>query len=135
MKNYKMNVNEYLSEEILGEVEAGIGDDFGFVPVEEGEANFGFVESIIPVGNEYKLIVRVENEFTGEKYTKEYELKKGTKLELNAFEMPLMCFLPPDKVPVLAEVVDVNETSVTMKIVGVEEEFADALDKKAESMQ
>lgn len=130
-----MNVNEYLSEEILGEVEAGIGDDFGFVPAEEGEANFAFVESIIPVENEYKLTVRVENEFTGEKYTKEYELKKGSRLELNAFEMPLMCFLPPDKVPVLAEVVDVNETSVTMKIVGVEEEFADALDKKAASMQ
>ena len=46
MRNYKMNVNEYLSEETLGEITVGIGDDFGYMPFEEAEANFAFIESI-----------------------------------------------------------------------------------------
>lgn len=37
MKNYKMNVNEYLSEETLEEITVRIGDDFGYMPFEEAE--------------------------------------------------------------------------------------------------
>ncbi|WP_318664671.1 hypothetical protein [Treponema sp.] len=58
------------------------------------------------------------------------ENQKGSKLELNDFEMPLMCFLPPEKVPALVEVLNVSETSITLKTIGIEAEYAAKLDSK-----
>ncbi len=130
MKNYKMNVNEYLSEETLEEITVGIGDDFGYMPFEEAEANFAFVESIKKENDFYIIIIKIENEFNGETYQKEYKVQKGSKLELNDFEMPLMCFLPPEKVPALVEVLNVSETSITLKTIGIEAEYAAKLDRK-----
>lgn len=72
----------------------------------------------------------VENEFTGEKYKKEYTVIKDSKLELNTFEMPFMCYLSPDKVPVLAEIKDISIESITVKTIGVLQEYADELDEK-----
>lgn len=133
MRNYNENVKDYLSEEILGDFETGIGDPLAFIPFEEIEANFCYLDSIIRNGDSFIMTMRVENEFTGEKYKKEYVVKKGTKLEVNTFEMPLMCFLPPEKVPVLAEVLEISENELKMQTVGVLQEYADDLDNRAAS--
>ena len=60
MRNYKMNVNEYLSEETLGEITVGIGDDFGYMPFEEAEANFAFIESIKDENDFYIITIKIE---------------------------------------------------------------------------
>lgn len=41
-----------------------------------------------------------------------------------------MCFLPPEKVPALVEVLNVSETSITLKTIGIEAEYAAKLDSK-----
>lgn len=87
-----MNVNEYLSEETLEEITVGIGDDFGYMPFEEAEANFAFLESIKKENDFYIIIIKIENEFNGETYQKEYRVQKGSKLELNDFKCRLCAF-------------------------------------------
>ena len=135
MRNYNENVEQYLSEEILGAETINVGEELPWIPFEEAEANFCFVDSIKPENDGFVLTMRVENEFSGEKYTKEYLVKKGSKLELNTFEIPFMCFLPPDKVPVLAEIKDISETSITVQTVGVLQEYAADYDKKVAERQ
>lgn len=130
MRNYNENVNDYLSEELLGEVECNIGDDLPYIPFEETEANFCFLESINPVDDKWELVFRIENEFSGEKYRKNYTVSKGTRLELNTFDVPFMCFLPPDKIPVLVEVIDVSVDSISLNTVGVLQEYADEIDRQ-----
>lgn len=41
-----------------------------------------------------------------------------------------MCFLPPEKIPVLVEVVSVGLKTITLKTVGILEEYAADQDKK-----
>lgn len=135
MRNYNENVEQYLSEEILDAETIRVGEELPWIPFEEAEANFCFVDSIKPENDGFVLTLRVENEFSGEKYTKEYPVKKGSKLELNTFELPFMCFLPPDKVPVLAEIKDISETSITVQTVGVLQEYAADFDKKVAERQ
>ena len=130
MRNYRTNVKDYLNEDTLNEFEVEIDGDFGYVPFEETEANFCYLESINPILDAWIITLRVENEFTGEKYTKEYTVNKGSKLELNTFGDLFMCFLPPEKVPALVEVLDVSETSITLKTIGIEAEYAAKLDSK-----
>ena len=130
MRNYRTNVKDYLNEDTLNEFEVEIDGDFGYVPFEETEANFCYLESINSILDAWIITVRVENEFTGEKYTKEYSVNKGSKLELNTFGVLFMCFLPPEKIPVLVEVVSVGLKTITLKTVGILEEYAADQDKK-----
>lgn len=122
-ENYVSNIEDYLEEEVIGEYKAEINDDFGYVPQEEMEASFAFVESIKANEKGYELTLRVENEFTNEKYIKKYSVQKGVQLELNAFKTSIMCYMPPEKVPVLSEVVDVSENHITMKIIGIRKDY------------
>ena len=41
-----------------------------------------------------------------------------------------MCFLPPDKIPVLVEVIDVSVDSISLNTVGVLQEYADEIDRQ-----
>lgn len=79
MKNYKMNVNEYLSEETLEEITVGIGDDFGYMPFEEAEAHFAFVESIKKENDFYIIIIKIENEFIWRNISKGIQSTKRFK--------------------------------------------------------
>lgn len=124
MRNYRTNVNDYLNRDILEEFEVKVGEDFGYVPFEETEANFCYLESINPILDAWIITVRVENEFTGEKYKKEYTVNVGSKLEVNTFGDTFMCFLPPQKIPVLSEIITIGIDKITLKTIGILEEYA-----------
>lgn len=135
MRNFKTtDIEEYLPEGATEEYSPNIGDDFRYVPFEETEANFCYLEFIKPVKEDWELVIRVENEFNGEKYTKKYTVNKGSKLELNTFGDLFMCFLPPEKIPVLAEITEVSADSISIKTIGILQEYADDLDKRAAEM-
>jgi len=129
MRNYNENVNNYLSYEITEVATFELGDSISYIPFEETEANFCFLESINNINNSWEITFRVENEFNGEKYKKTYCVNKNSKLELNTFDFPLMCFLPPEKIPILAEITDITMNTVSIKIVGILEEFIQNLEK------
>lgn len=78
--------------------------------------------------------MRIENEFSKEKYTKEYTVNVGSQLELNTFGDLFMCFLPPEKIPVLVEIASIKSDEISLKTVGILEEYAADLDKKAEKL-
>lgn len=124
MKKYVENVKALLSEEITGVEEYNVGDPIAWFPQEETEVTDCYLESIREESGSYVVVLRVENEENGSKYLKEYIVQKGTKLEMNTFEMPFMCFLPPDIVPVLAEIVDISLNGLKIQTVGVEESWA-----------
>lgn len=124
MKNYVENLKDLLSEEITGVEEYNVGDPIGWFPLEETEVTDCYLDSIREESNSYVMVLRVENEENGSKYLKEYTVQKGTKLEMNTFEMSFMCFLPPDIVPVLAEIVDISLNGLKIQTIGVEESWA-----------
>lgn len=135
MRNYRTTkIEDYLPEGATEVYSPKVGDDFGYVPFEETEANFCYLESIKPIQDAWILTVRVENEFSKEKYTKEYTVNVGSKLELNTFGDLFMCFLPPEKIPVLVEITSVKTDEISLKTIGILEEYATDLDKKAEKL-
>lgn len=130
MKNYKSNINDYIEKEFTREETYKCGDEMTFLPEEENEANFCTLEKIESTGAGFKLHVFIENEWTGERYRKSYEIQEGCKLELNMLTPNLACFLPPNRVPVLAELTSITADSISIKPVGVSEEYAEIMDSK-----
>ena len=130
MKNYKSNINDYIEEEFTREETYKCGDEMTFLPEEEDEANFCTLEKIENTETGYRVHVFIENEWTGERYRKAYEIQEGCKLELNMLTANLACFLPPNRVPVLAELTSITADSISIKPVGVSEEYAELMDSK-----
>ena len=130
MKNYKSNINDYIEEEFTREETYKCGDEMTFLPEEEDEANFCTLEKIENTETGYRVQVFIENEWTGERYRKAYEIQEGCKLEFNMLTPNLACFLPPNRVPVLAELTSITADSISIKPVGVSEEYAELMDSK-----
>ena len=130
MKNYKSNINDYIEEEFTREETYKCGDEMTFLPEEENEANFCTLEKIENTETGYRFQVFIENEWTGERYRKNYDTQEGCKLELNMLTPNLACFLPPNRVPVLAELTSITVDSISIKPVGVSEEYAELMDSK-----
>lgn len=130
MRKYKEDIKNYISKENQAEEDFKIGESLPYLPFEETDANFCDLKSIQKSVDSWDVVLKINNEFTGETYFKPYTVNIGTKIELNVLEMPIMCFLPPDKVPVLVEVTSISEEVISLKIVGILQEFADDIDKK-----
>lgn len=130
MKNYKSNINDYIEEEFTREETYKCGDEMTFLPEEENEANFCTLEKIENTETGYRVQVFIENEWTGERYRKAYEIQEGCKQEFNMLTPNLACFLPPNRVPVLAELTSITADSISIKPVGVSEEYAELMDSK-----
>ena len=109
MRKYKEDIKDYISEENQAEEDFKIDDSLPYLPFEETEANFCDLKSIQKSVDSWDVVLKIHNEFTGEIYFKPYTVNIGTKIELNVLEMPVMCFLPPDKIPVLVEVTSISE--------------------------
>jgi hypothetical protein len=60
-----------------------------------------------------------------------YEIQKGSKLELTMLTPNLACFLPPNRVPVLAEITGVSEDSISIRPIGVSEDYTEIMDRKS----
>lgn len=130
MKNYKSNINDYIEEEFTREETYKCGDEMTFLPKEENEANFCTLEKIENTEDGFRIQVFIENEWTGERYRKNYDTQEGCKLEFNMLTPNLACFLPPNRVPVLAELTSISVDSISIKPIGVLEEFAETMDSK-----
>lgn len=130
MKNYKSNINDYIEEEFTREETYKCGDEMTFLPEEENEANFCTLEKIENTETGYRFQVFIENEWTGERYRKNYDTQEGCKLEFNMLTPNLACFLPPNRVPVLAELTSISVDSISIKPIGVSEEYAEIMDSK-----
>ena len=130
MKNYKSNINDYIEEEFSREETYKCGDEMTFLPEEEDEANFCTLEKIENTETGYRFQVFIENEWTGERYRKNYDTQEGCKLEFTMLTPNLACFLPPNRVPVLAELTSISVDSISIKPIGVSEEYAEIMDSK-----
>ena len=130
MKKYKSNINDYIEEEFTREETYKCGDEMTFIPKEENEANFCTLEKIEKTETGFKIKVFIENEWTGERYRKTYDTQEGCKLEFNMLTPNLACFLPPNRVPVLAELTSISTDSISIKPVGILEKYAEIMDSK-----
>ena len=130
MKNYKLNIQDYIEPEFLEEETYKLGDELAFLPEEEPEANFCKLESIVSNGEDFTVTLAIENEWTGEHYKKAYQVKQDSEMEMNMLLPNLACFLPPCRVPVLVEITALSAELLTIKPVGILEEYAADLDKK-----
>lgn len=135
MKNYKTNINDYVEEDFTKEESYKCGEEMTFLPEEENEANFCTLEKIEEDNSNFNIQVFIENEWTGERYRKTYKLQEGSRLELNMLTPNLACFLPPNRVPVLAEITAISSDSLSIKPVGVSEEYAELMDRKNSKIQ
>lgn len=131
MKNYKSNINDYIEEDFTKEESYKCGEEMTFLPKEEDEANFCTLEKIENNNSDFFIQVFIENEWTGERYRKAYEIQKGSKLELTMLTPNLACFLPPNRVPVLAEITGVSEDSISIRPIGVSEDYTEIMDRKS----
>ena len=130
MKNYKSNIQDYIEAEFLAEETYKIGDELAFLPEEEIEANFCKLESLVTDEKDFNVTLAVENEWTGERYKKTYQLKEGSEIEMNMLLPNLACFLPPRRVPVLARILLISTEAISIKPVGILEEYAADIDRK-----
>lgn len=132
MKNYKLNIQDYIEPEFLEEETSKIGEELTFLPEGETEANFCTLESIVSNDEGFTVILAIENEWTGERYKKTYHVKEGSEIEMNMLLPNLACFLPPTHVPVLVRITALSSDGITLKAIGVPEEYAAGLDKQGE---
>ena len=130
MKNYKSNIQDYIEPEFLEEETYKLSEELAFLPEEEIEANFCKLESIVPNDEGFTVTLAIENEWTGERYKKTYQVKQGSELEMNMLLPNLACFLPPSRVPVLVEITAISPDFFTIKPVGILEEYVTDLHKK-----
>ena len=135
MKNYKLNIQDYIEAEFLEEETYKLGDELAFLPEEEPEANFCKLESIVSNGEDFSVNLAIENEWTGERYKKTYQVKEDSELEMNMLLPNLACFLPPNRVPVMAKIATISEESLSIKPVGILDEYALAMDRKASEIK
>ena len=133
--NYLLNVTDYLDETFLEEETYKIGDDVLFLPEEENDANFCSLKSIDLRDNLFITTFIIENEWTGEKYVRTYNFQAGSKIGMNMLGPNLACFLPPKKIPVLVEITAISAEHITIKVIGVQKQYAENIDKKAELFQ
>ncbi len=129
MKNYKSNIQEYIEPEFLEEESYKIGDELAFLPEEEPEANFCKLESIISNGEDFTVNLAIENEWTGERYKKTYQVKEESELEMNMLLPNLACFLPPTRIPVLAKITAISGEKLSIKAIGILAEYTADMDK------
>ncbi len=135
MKNYKSNIQDYIESEFLEEETYKLGDELTFLPEEEVEANFCKLESIIPNDEEFNVTLAIENEWTGERYKKSYQVKRDSKVEMNMLLPNLACFLPPTRIPVLTEITNISSELLSIRAVGILDEYAAILDKEADELK
>lgn len=135
MKNYKSDIQNYIEPEFLEEETYKLGDELLFLPEEEVEANFCKLESIIPNEEEFNVTLAIENEWTGERYKKTYQVKEGSELEMNMLLPNLACFLPPRRVSVMVKITTISVESISLKPVGILAEYAVDLNKKAAELK
>ena len=130
MKNYKLNIQDYIEPEYLEEETSKIGEELTFLPEEETEANFCTLESIKTTDEDSTVILSIENEWTGERYKKIYHVKEGSEIEMNMLLPNLACFLPPTHIPVLVKIMALSSDGISLKTIGIPEEYATGLDKQ-----
>lgn len=130
MKNYKLNIQDYIEPEFLEEETSKIGEELSLLPEEETEANFCTLESIKTTEEDFTVILAIENEWTGERYKKTYHVKEGSEIEMNMLLPNLACFLPPTHIPVLAKITALSSDGISLKAIGIPEEYATGLDKQ-----
>ncbi len=130
MKNYKSNIQDYIESEFLEEETYKIGDELAFLPAEEIEANFCKLESLVSGGKDFNVTLAIENEWTGERYKKTYQIKEGSELEMNMLLPNLACFLPPNRGPVLVSITEISTEAISIKPVGILEEYVADMDRK-----
>jgi hypothetical protein len=130
MKNYKLNIQDYIEPEFLEEENSKIGEELSFLPEEETEANFCTLESIVSNGEVFTVILSIENEWTGERYKKTYHVKECSEIEMNMLLPNLACFLPPTHIPVLAKITTLSSDGISLKAIGIPEEYTAKLDNQ-----
>ena len=130
MKHYKSNIQDYIEPEFLEEETYKLGDELAFLPEEEVDANFCQLESIVSNGEDFTVNLAIENEWTGERYKKTYQVKEGSELEMNKLLPNLACFLPPSKVPIMVKITAISAETLALKPIGILEEYAADMDKK-----
>lgn len=135
MKTYKSNIQDYIEPEYLEEETSKIGEELSFLPEEETEANFCTLESIKTTEEDFTVILAIENEWTGERYKKTYHVKEGSEIEMNMLLPNLACFLPPTHIPVLAKITALSSDGISLKAIGILEEYAADLDKKSAELK
>ncbi|MBR0099824.1 MAG: hypothetical protein IJP90_08930 [Treponema sp.] len=130
MMNYKSNIQDYIAPEYLEEESIKIGEELSFLPEEESEANFCTLESISQTDEDFTVTLAIENEWTGERYKKTYQIREGSEIEMNMLLPNMACFLPPTHIPVLAKITALSSDGITLKAIGVPEEYAAGVDKQ-----
>lgn len=129
MNTYKTNIQDYIPLDYLEEQASRIGGELFFLPAKETEANFCKLESVRSTAYGYLVVLAIENEWTGERYKKTYQVKEGSEIEMNMLLPNLACFLPPTRIPVLAKITALSLDGLSLKPVGILEAYAADFDK------
>lgn len=119
MKDYKLNVQDYLEDFWLVEETYKAGDDFGFFPDDDIISYDNTLQSIVQNDKGYTFTIAVKNYETGEVYTKSYNVQKGSRIDMIMLMPNVVCSMPPIRTEVLMEITDITAESLSMKVVGV----------------
>ena len=119
MKDYKLNVQDYLEEFWLVEETYKPGDDFGFFPDDDIISYDNTLQSITQNEKDFTYTIAVKNEETEEVYTKSYNVQKGSRIDMIMLMPNVVCSMPPIRTEVLMEITDITAESMSLKVVGV----------------
>ena len=119
MKDYKLNVEDYLEEFWLVEETYKAGDDFGFFPDDDIISYDNTLQSITQNDTDYTFTRAVKNNETGEVYPKSYNVQKGSRIDMIMLLPNVVCCMPPIRTEVLVEITDISAEALSMKVVGI----------------
>ena len=119
MKDYKLNVKDYLEDFWLVEETCKAGDDFGFFPDDDVISFQNTLQSITKNATDYTFTLAIKNYETGQVYTKSYNVQKGSRIDMIMLMPNVACGMPPGRTEVLMEITNISEEALSLKVVGV----------------
>ena len=122
MKDYKLNVKDYLEDFWLVEETYKVGDDFGFFPDDEIESYENKLQSIVQNDTDYIFTIALKKHETSEIYTKSYNVQKGSRIDMIMLLPNVICAMPPLRTEILVEITDISSDFVSLRVVGIVDE-------------
>ena len=122
MKDYKLNVKDYLEDFWLVEETYKVGDDFGFFPDDEIESYENKLQSIVQNDTDYIFTIALKKHETSEIYTKSYNVQKGSRIDMIRLLPNVICAMPPLRTEILVEITDISSDFVSLRVVGIVDE-------------
>lgn len=145
MQKYYRNVYDYIdrfeNDMVMdNEEEFRYGDDdlytffnhdsICFSPRKAGYSLNCSIDSITKVEDKYKIVVNGTGGEDDEPYEIEWLVKKGSLLDVHAYNEGVACFCPPSSVPIWIKVVDVTEKHLKVIPWGIDAFYVDKCEEE-----